>query len=253
MDENGEVMSVVHLRGCMAEKVWGRGQGVKIACIDSGINPWHPHINSLAGGIGFTVKSDGRILATKNYHDELGHGTAVAGVIMEQVPEAKLWSVKIFHQTLSTYMEVLCTAIEWCIEERMDLVNLSLGIRRDAPELKLLCEQAADEGVLIVTACDEQNNLVWPGYYDSVFGVRAGQHCSSDVFFYHPEQKPSFHAFGLPRELAGPMQKFNFQGHSFAAAHVTGYLAKLKEHFNITSKEEMERVLHEVCMSEVSP
>jgi len=229
----------------MAQKDWGLGKGVRIAHIDSGINEWHPHVGKVAGGVGFHVNEAGNIFLTEDYRDELGHGTAVAGVLKEQVPEAELWSVKIFHQTLSTHIEVLCAAVEWCLEAKMDLINLSLGVRRDVAEFRQVCEQAEAAGIIIVTACDEKNGLLWPACYDSVFGVRAGQHCSGETFYYHPESRISFEALGLPRRLEGPMQKFNMQGHSFAAAHVTGFLAKWKEKYGVCSKEQLERLLRE--------
>lgn len=234
------------LRCYMAERDFGKGKGIKIAHIDSGINEWHPHAGKIAGGVAFHVSGDGRIYLTGDYADQLGHGTAVAGVIKEQAPEAELWSLKIFHDSLTTHIEVLCTAMEWCLEARMDIVNLSLGVRKDVAEFQQICRQAAENGVMIVAACDEANGLVWPGFYDSVLGVKAGQNCTSEVFYYHPYESAPFLAAGLPRRLEGPMQKFNFQGHSFAAAHVTGFVAKLKERYGIRSKWHLEEKLFEL-------
>lgn len=239
------------LRGYMAKKDWGTGKGIKIAHIDSGINEWHPHVGKVVAGISFHVNKDGKIYLEGDYSDELGHGTAVAGVLKEQVPDAELLAVKIFHKNLLTYIEVLCAAIEWCIDAKVDFINLSLGVRRDVDEFHQICDQAVQEGVMIVTACDEKNGLLWPGYYDSVFGVKAGENCSSEIFYYNPNDKISFLALGLPRRLEGPMQKFNLQGHSFAAAHVTGFLAKLKERYAIGSKAELEQVLQENFLQSV--
>ncbi len=239
-------------RGYMDNNKWGEGKGIHIAHIDSGINAWHPHIGSVAGGIGFRVDEKGTIHVEDDYKDELGHGTAVAGVIKEQVPQANLWAVKIFHDKLSTYKEVLCTAIEWCIEAEMDVINLSLGVRKDIQELRQACEQGERNGVIIVSSCDEQNHLLWPGYYDGVFGVKAAKQCSNDTFYYRPKEKVDFLASGLPRQLEGPIQKFNLQGHSFAAAHVTGFLAKIKEKYAVNSKEEMRQVLKELFPQEAT-
>jgi hypothetical protein len=227
----------------MAERDFGKGKGISIAQIDSGINEWHPHTGKIAGGAAFQVDAGGRILLTCDHTDQLGHGTAVAGVLNEQVPEAELWSLKIFHDTLTAHIEVLCAAIEWCIEAKIDFINLSLGVRRDIGEFQQVCAQAAAAGVIIVAACDEQNGLLWPGCYDSAFGVKAARQCTGELFFYNPDEPVSFLASGLPRRLEGPMQKFNFQGHSFAAAHVTGLLAKLKEKFGVGSKQQMEACL----------
>ncbi|WP_338754298.1 S8 family serine peptidase [Bacillus sp. FJAT-52991] len=215
----------------MDEEEWGNGQGIKIAHIDSGINEWHPHIGKVTGGIAFRVNDVGKIVMEESFQDDLGHGTAVAGVIKGQAPEAELWAVKIFHDRLTTYIEVLCAAIEWCLEQRMDIINLSLGVNQDIPAFRHICEQANEAGILIVSACDEQNGLYWPGYYHSVYAVRSAKSGRRGVFHFSPNDPIHFQTAGVPRELEGPLQKFNYQGHSFAAAHVTGVIAKVKEKY----------------------
>lgn len=228
----------------MANEKWGKGNGLKIAHIDSGINEWHPHIGKVAGGVAFKVGNDGKIVIEQNFEDQLGHGTAVAGVIKEQVPEAKIWAVKIFHDRLSAYIEVLCAAIEWCIDNQMDLINLSLGVNKDVEEFRFICEKACEAGIMIITACDEKNGLYWPGYYESVYAVQASDQVHSEMFYYHEKEKIQLQTLGFPRSLEGPMQKFNFQGHSFAAAHMTGFIAKMMEKQNIQNKEQLDKFLN---------
>ena len=60
---------------------------VSVAIIDSGVNPNHPHLNGVAGGVG--ISPDGKVLST-DYLDYIGHGTAVAGAIHEKAPDAAL-------------------------------------------------------------------------------------------------------------------------------------------------------------------
>jgi subtilisin family serine protease len=49
---------------------------MKIAIVDSGIHPGHPHVGEVAGAIEIAV--DG---VSNDAIDRLGHGTAVAGAI----------------------------------------------------------------------------------------------------------------------------------------------------------------------------
>lgn len=231
----------------MAEEEWGRGKGIRIAHIDSGINEWHPHVGRVAGGIAFQVNEEGKIVTAAGYQDDLGHGTAVAGVIKEQVPDAEILAVKIFHDQLFSYIEVLCVAIEWCIEQEVDFINLSLGVKTDLDSLQFICAKANEAGVMIVSACDEQNALYWPGYYGSAYAVQSLENGKSQSFYFHPEQPVQFQTSGFPRSLEGPMQKFNFQGHSFAAAHMTGFLAKIKEKYpEAETIEKMNHVLMDI-------
>ncbi|MED0668772.1 S8 family serine peptidase [Aneurinibacillus aneurinilyticus] len=230
-------------KGNMADEAWGRGKGIRIAHIDSGINEGHSHIGCVAGGVAFHVSEEGQLFLSDAYQDELGHGTAVAGVLYEQVPEADIWAVKIFHSTLSTHIEILCAAIEWCIDARIHIINLSLGVSRDVPELRSVCEEADRKGVIIVSACDETRQLYWPAYYPTVYGAKAGEHCNGQVFYFHTEEPAGFRALGFPRRLEGPLQKFNLQGSSFAAAHITGFLAKIIEKYKVYTARDVREVI----------
>ncbi|KAB7708247.1 S8 family serine peptidase [Bacillus aerolatus] len=231
----------------MAEGEWGKGKRIKIAHIDSGLNEWHPHVGKAAGGIAFQVSKEGKITIEENYHDDLGHGTAVAGVIKEQVPEAEMFAVKIFHDKLFAYIEVLCAAIEWCIEKEMDLINLSLGVNKDVDAFRFICDKANEAGAIIISACDETNGLFWPGYYNSAYAVQSLENGNSQHFQFCPGDPIQFKTLGFPRSLEGPMQKFNFQGHSFAAAHMTGFIAKIKEKYpEVRTKQEMNQLLKEI-------
>src|ERR1700730_14766837 len=98
------------------------GRGVRVAVIDSGVNPRHPHVNGVAGGIaiGLTLRADA-------YLDGLGHGTAVLAAIKEKAPEAEYYAVRIYFRSLRTDIDFLLKAIDWAIDEKMDVINLSLG------------------------------------------------------------------------------------------------------------------------------
>jgi len=59
--------------------------------------------------------------------DRLGHGTAVMAAIQEKATQAEYFAVQVFHNSLRSSARALLAAIEWTIEQRMDIVNLSLG------------------------------------------------------------------------------------------------------------------------------
>ena len=95
---------------------------MRIAIIDSGIHEGHPHVGRVAASVHITATG-----LSGDPVDHLGHGTAVAGAIREKAPEADLFSVKVFDRRLSANIGVILRALAWCREQRMDLVNLSLG------------------------------------------------------------------------------------------------------------------------------
>ncbi len=102
-----------------------------IVIIDSGVNPWHSHVQGVAGGISFDLDESGEVLPSDDYRDETGHGTAIAGVIRESVPQARLHAVRIFRRELEAPMAVLQAALEWAVQKRPKMIHLSLGTERE--------------------------------------------------------------------------------------------------------------------------
>jgi subtilisin family serine protease len=200
------------------------GAGVRIAVIDSGVHVGHPHVGSVAGGVGLDDAGD----ESDDYVDRLGHGTAVMAAIKEKAPDAALFAVRVFDRQLSTSIERLVRAIDWAIRARMNLVNLSLGTRR-AEHRRVLTDavaRAARAGVVIVAASEADEDPWLPGSLDGVLPVRVDWECPRDCCRVHDGAgRRIAHASGYPRDIPGVPREFNLQGTSFAVANVTGLAA----------------------------
>ena len=108
------------------------GRGVPVAVIDSGVNPDHPHVGAVAGGVRIQLSGD----VSGDYVDRMGHGTAVFAAIQEKAPGAELFAVRVFSDRLRTSARALVAAIDWAAERRVRVVNLSLGtLREDHAEM----------------------------------------------------------------------------------------------------------------------
>jgi hypothetical protein len=194
---------------------------MRIAVIDSGIHAAHPHINGVAGGIGFL--RDGR--EDSDFTDRLGHGTAVAAVIREKVPEADLFAVKIFHDALATRIEPLVRALDSCVRNGIEMANLSLGTANPEHEqpLRAAVERLSAAGIILVAAYG------WlPGALPGVVPVALDWECPRDKFRTKslPDGRVLYEASGYPRPIPGVPVHSNLRGISFAVANVTGLLAR---------------------------
>jgi subtilisin family serine protease len=184
---------------------------MRIAIIDSGIHPGHPHVGEIAGGIEITATGEGH-----DTIDRLGHGTAVAGAIREKAPHAELFAVKVFDRRLTTSSGIILRALQWCRKNSIDLVNLSLGTQNDAHREGFV-QSVGD--LLVVSAA---NSL--PGSLPGVIGVAAAADCPRDVFRY---SNGIFYASPYPRPIPGVPVERNLHGASFAVANMTGLVAQL--------------------------
>ena len=199
---------------------------LRIAVIDSGVHEGHPHVGCIAGSVHITETGMG-----SDPVDRLGHGTAVAAAIREKVPDAELFSVKVFDRRLSANIKAIVRALEWCREQRMDLINLSLGTRN--PEHRTLLMEAVEDNGIVFSAAD-----MLPGSLPGVVGVAADESCPRDEFQHRDEV---YFASPYPRPIPGVPQSQNLQGISFAVANMTGLAARAW----MSSREEFMRIVGE--------
>ena len=221
------------------------GRGVKVAIIDSGVNPAHPHVGGVVGGARIT---SGDADASTDYLDYIGHGTAVAGAIREKAPDAQLYAVKVFDRALTTNIEAIIKAIDWCVENAMDVINLSLGTVNI--EHRRVIEQAVaratENGTVLVAAREMSGNPSLPGCLPSVIGVVVDWQCARDRYDVNrSDEGPVFIASSYPRDIPGVPRDRNLNGISFAVANMTGFVARAREHAPATSVDQLKRLLVE--------
>ena len=203
--------------------------GIKIAIIDSGVNAAHSHVGAVEDGVSFGLDSQGAVVISDDFSDDIGHGTAIAGVIREKNPTVMLYAVKIFDDKLAAPTSLLLAALQWSIDAEIKIIHLSLGTEKetDRAPLESLCRHAHDNGLIIIASARSPEDAVFPAAFDTVIGVCWDKECADDSLSHHPDDPIEFGACGLPRPLPGLAENMNFRGHSFAAARVTARAARL--------------------------
>jgi len=222
------------------------GRGVRVAIIDSGVNPAHPHVAGVAGGV--CVNADGE---SPSYLDYAGHGTAVAGAIREKAPEALLYAVKVFDQHLRTKAETIIRAIDWAIENEMNVVNLSLGTINQSHRgrFEQVVARASERNVVLVAALEMNGQFSLPGCLPSVIATQLDWECPRETYRCAiTDSRPVFFASGYPRSIPGVQPERNLAGISFAVANMTGFVTRARQAFSTASFEELERKLIEACV-----
>jgi hypothetical protein len=207
------------------------GAGVRVALVDSGINAQHSHVGVVAGGIAFSRTADGQVQESDDYADRLGHGTALAGILRAKAPQVELYAVKIFADRLATSIAVLEAALLWAVQQKMHIINLSLGTTNPDHRERLLDVVARTNaaGTLLVASSPPGQGDVLPAALPGVISVAGDDQCAWGEHRYVPGDPIPFRAHPCPRPLPGPAQARNFRGHSFASAHLSALLALLVE------------------------
>jgi subtilisin family serine protease len=199
---------------------------VRIAVVDSGVHATHPHVNGVAGGV--SIMPDGREEA--DFTDRFGHGTAVTAAIREKAPDAEIYAVKVFHDSLATRIDSLIHALDWSARQGVHLINLSLGT--DNPEhepvLRGAVERLVGQGIRLIAAYEDSGVRWLPGSIAGVLPVVVDWDCPRDEYRTSllPDGRMLYHASGYPRPIPGVAPERNLKGSSFAVANVTGLLAR---------------------------
>ena len=153
-----------------------RGDGIRVAVIDTGIDYIHnlpaaqeppvvdPEFNgSYRGGYDFVNLDDDPL-------DDNGHGTHVSGILAADhngylvagvAPEVELYALKVLGATGEGDYSGLIAALDWAVENEIDVVNMSLGGHDVSATLQAAVEAAADAGIVLVAAAGNVNPLVW--------------------------------------------------------------------------------------------
>ena len=228
---------------------------LNIAIIDSGIDTNHPRLrNCSVKGVTIIPEKD-HFLFLDTFNDTLGHGTAIAGIIHKHIPNATLWAVKIFDNTLSSNESVLVEAIRWCLErEDISIINLSLGILTNNPSIALsrICEKAFELNKVLISAKHIDPKLVsYPANFPFVFSVSSGNTNKEKEYGITTNSRDSveFLAKGTIQRVAWKNQECNIvTGTSYSCAHFTGIVA------NYLKKESISiELLKQILIRDSSP
>ncbi len=212
----------------------GRGRGVRIAVLDSGIETSHPALEGLELVDDIAVVEDGMKLkiVPGEGRDLFGHGTAVAGIIRRAAPEAEIGSIRVLGEALSARTAIILEGARQAIERGYHILNCSLGcgVLEHVLKYKAWVDEAYLRGVHVVAACNNSDSgrPEWPGFFTSVVTVNMARTDDRQEVYYKPGNLVEFAARGVDVDVpwsGGAMKKVT--GSSFAAPRVAGMLACL--------------------------
>ncbi|MEZ4605850.1 MAG: S8 family serine peptidase [Deinococcales bacterium] len=146
-------------------RTWGAG--ITVAVIDTGIDLSHPALQrqlspsstwydfvdndnspqEVAGGLGY------------------GHGTAVAGIILQVAPEAKIMPLRVLDAYGYGDTDDIVSAIYLAVSYGADIINLSLGSGQMSSLLSTAIDYAYNQGVFVFVSMGNEgysDNLLFP-------------------------------------------------------------------------------------------
>ncbi|MFC1522461.1 S8 family peptidase [Elusimicrobiota bacterium] len=207
-----------------------QGAGVKVAIVDTGIDPNHPDLKAnIRGGHNAVDKES-------PWADDHFHGTHVAGIVAAALngeavvgvaPKADLYAVKVLTKEGSGSIFGIIGGLMWCIENGMNVVNMSLGAPQDNFLFKYAVGAVNNAGIAMVVAAGNDGKAVnFPAAYESTIAVSALDKDDTIVSFSSRGPEIDFIAPGvkIPSTVTGGGVEA-YSGTSMACPHVAGLAA----------------------------
>ncbi len=146
------------------------GAGMKVAVIDTGIDLNHPMFQGrLAPNTQWRDFVDGdNIPQEVSGGSAYGHGTAVAGLILQVAPRATILPIRVLNPNGIADVATVAQAINWAVQQNARIINLSLGTNVDVAALKAAIDYATSMAIYVVASAGNEGSttsITFPAAY----------------------------------------------------------------------------------------
>lgn len=226
-------------------EVWAIGQHyakqeAKIAVIDSGVNRQHPDLQDarILPGFDFITNTSADV-------DLNGHGTAIIGLLrattnngegisslLHEYP-VNILPLRIMDEKGITKISSIVQAIDFAINDEVDVINLSLGGAMPSEAEKIAVQKAIDKGIIVVASAGNDamkgNPMNYPAAYPNVIGVGALTPDNQRAPFSNVHNYVDFIAPGTKLLTTDKQQGYTtLQGTSFSTPFVSALASMIR-------------------------
>ena len=221
-----------------------------VAVLDTGVDSEHPGLNGRIIPTGVNTSTSGE---RNNCSDDNGHGTQVAGVIIDSTLEnVKVRPYKVLDQYGQGTLITLAAGIIAAINDNVDIINMSIAFSESSEILKEAVMLAERNNIIMVAASgnDSSDTLYYPASYKGVLKIGAINESGVIANFSTRGKDIDFAAPGVNIYTTNKGGKYKtVSGTSFAAPLVAGLIATV---ISYNSKLSSEDVYYLLCENAVS-
>ena len=162
----------------------------------------------------YNVKSTKRFISVGN-EIEASHGNAILEIISKNTTRAEIYYAQVLNSNNVGQITSIVNAINWCIENEVDIINMSFATKNDNKLLKDAISYAISKNVLIISSClNYSEDYSYPAMYSGVISVSDGD--CKDAVIIVPKEEYVLNLPGLGYKT--------YKGTSYATAYITSLL-----------------------------
>lgn len=224
------------VRKIKAPQAWSSttGHRIHIGVIDTGVDYRHPDLrHSLLSGINLVQRG-------LPPNDDNGHGTHIAGTIAASnqmygiigvAPRSLIHPVKAFDLNGSAFVSDIIAGIDWCVRNKIHIINMSFGMRSRSKSLLQAVTNATNAGISVVASSGndaKRKSIDYPARYSQTIAVGATDRSRRIASFSNRGSYVDIYAPGEKIVSSWLKNKYHeMSGTSMATSHVSGAIALL--------------------------
>lgn len=221
-----------------------------VAVLDTGAQADHPAFGGRVIPTGVNTSTSGK---RNDCSDDNGHGTQVAGVIIDSTLEnVKVKPYKVLDMYGQGTLITLAAGIISAVDDGVDIINMSVCFLESSETLKEAVQLADRNNIILIASSgnDSSDTVFYPASYDGVMKIGAINESGSLANFSTRGEDVDFAAPGVNIYTATRDSKYkSVSGTSFAAPLVSAVVAAMLSNDPELSSEDVYQILKENAVS----
>jgi subtilisin family serine protease len=171
---NQHAFQQIHIGSALTKTT---GTGVIVAVLDTGASYDHPALagHYIAGYNAIQPQNSPDDVADGLLNAAVGHGTMIAGIIVQVAPAAQILPVRVLDGDGNGTVLNVISGLDYAVNHGARIINMSFGATESSPALADALARTHDTGVLLIASAgnDGANQVNYPAAYRGVVAVTA--------------------------------------------------------------------------------
>jgi subtilisin len=237
------------------------GKGIRVAVLDTGIDPTHPDLERRIAKCANYADPE-KAFIDDECTDTNGHGTHVAGIIAADggpegkgiwgmAPEAELLVYQVCNGEGQCLSDDIAKAIEGAVNDEADIIVLGMGGESESSFIDDALAYAQEHDVLVIAAAGNngpyEDSVDWPAHNPSVVAVGA---LASDGTVAEFSSRGGIELVAPGENIESTFREGSYailSGTSMAAPHVAGLAARIWKGESEHPAQAVRELLHDMA------